>query len=89
MPNSELTKSTVHNLTYPAPQMRVRVDVRVGYNTDITKVREVMIHEANRYEKVIDKPAPYFAFLSFGDSALDVALFLPGESFRGAVGNRL
>ena len=75
VPNAELTKTTIHNVTYPHPQVRVRVDVGVGYDSDMNKVREVMLDEARQHPKVLSHPAPVFAFLSFGDSSLDVALF--------------
>jgi len=75
VPNSELTKSTIHNITYPHPQVRVRVDVGVSYDSDIGRVRDVMLLAAEEHPKVLDEPKPYFAFLSFGDSALDVALY--------------
>jgi small-conductance mechanosensitive channel len=54
--------------------MRVKIDVGVGYNSDVAKVREVMLDEAKRHNKVLKTPEPRFRFLGFGDSSLDVSL---------------
>lgn len=74
VPNAELMKSTVHNLTYPHPKLRVQVDVGVGYDSDIDQVRRVMLDEAEQHPVVIDDPPPSFIFLEFGDSSLNVSL---------------
>lgn len=74
VPNSELTKSTVHNLSYPQPETRIRVDVGVGYGEDLDKVRDVMLDEAAQHADILEEPVPQFRFLNFGDSALDVSL---------------
>lgn len=74
VPNAELIKSTIHNITYPRPQVRVVVDVGVGYASDIGKVRKVMLDEAAKHSDVLSDPPPEFFFLNFGDSSLDVSL---------------
>lgn len=74
VPNAELIKSTVHNITYPFPRVRVVVDVGVSYDSDIDKVRGVMLGEAARHANVLKEPPPEFFFLNFGDSSLDVSL---------------
>lgn len=74
VPNAELIKSTVHNITYPMPRVRVVVDVGVGYDSDINKVRKAMLDEAHKYANVMKEPEPEFYLLSFGDSSLDVSL---------------
>ena len=74
VPNAELMKSTVHNLTYPAPRLRVQIDVGVGYDSDMEQVRRVMLGEAARHQAIIDDPPPSFFFLEFGDSSLNVSM---------------
>ena len=73
-PNAELMNSTVHNLTYPFPQIRIVVDVGVSYSTDLKLVRDIMLELASKHDKVVKNPAPEFVFLNFGDSSLDVSL---------------
>ncbi len=74
VPNAELMKSTIHNLTYPAPEIRVRVDVGVSYSSDLDHVKEIMMAEADKHPNVMKDPPPEFRFLKFGDSSLDVSL---------------
>lgn len=74
VPNAELIKSTIHNITYPMPMVRVVVDVGVGYDSDMKKVREIILEEAARHSDVLTDPEPEFFFLNFGDSSLDVSL---------------
>ncbi|UCC45219.1 MAG: mechanosensitive ion channel, partial [Candidatus Zixiibacteriota bacterium] len=74
VPNSELIKATVHNITYPAPRVRVVIDVGVDYGSDMSLVREVMLDEASKHDTVLKDPAPQFFFLNFGDSSLDVSM---------------
>lgn len=74
VPNAELIKSTVHNVTYPQPHVRVMIDVGVDYSSDINQVRDLMLAVADENKQILDQPAPDFLFLSFGDSSLDVSL---------------
>ena len=74
VPNAELMKSTVHNLTYPYPRLRVQIDVGVGYDSDMELVRKVMLDEAAKHPIVINDPPPSFFFLEFGDSSLNVSM---------------
>jgi len=74
VPNAELVKSTVHNITYPAPRVRVVIDVGVGYDSDIAQVRDAMLEEAARHSNILAEPEPKFFFMNFGDSSLDVSL---------------
>ena len=74
VPNAELVKSTVHNITYPAPWVRVVIDVGVGYGSDIAQVREAMLREAAQHPNILAEPEPKFYFVNFGDSSLDVSL---------------
>lgn len=98
VPNAELMKSTIHNLSYPHPKLRVQIDVGVGYDSDMDQVRRVMLDEAARHPVVIDDPSPSFFFLEFGDSSLNVSMrcwvadvseqFLTASELREQVLNR-
>ncbi len=75
VPNAELMKSTVHNVTYPYPEIRVRIDVGVSYNSDMDQVKRVMLDEAQKNPMILNDPEPFFRFLEFGDSSLNVSMF--------------
>ncbi len=91
VPNAELMKSTVHNITYPYPESRVRIDVGVSYSSDMNLVRRVMLEEASRHPKVLAEPAPFFRFLEFADSSLNVSMFcrVPDVLDQYVVGSEL
>ncbi len=74
VPNAELIKSTVHNLTYPVPLVRVVIEVGVGYESDMDKVRDVMLDVAAKHSNVLEDPEPQFLLWAFGASSLDVVL---------------
>ncbi|UCG61832.1 MAG: mechanosensitive ion channel family protein [Candidatus Zixiibacteriota bacterium] len=91
IPNAELMKSTVHNITYPYPESRVRIDVGVSYESDMTLVRQVMLDEASKHPQVLSEPAPFFRFLEFADSSLNVSMFcrVPDVLDQWLVGSEL
>ena len=69
MPNGELTNTSIIN--YSKEKLR-RVDFEftVAYNTDIDKVKQILLDISNRHELILKDP-PVFARLSkHGDSAL-------------------
>jgi small-conductance mechanosensitive channel len=74
VPNSDLVKSTITNISYPYEEIRVKVTVGVAYGSDIKQVKEVLISAAKEHPAVLDKPAPKSHFLNFGDSSLDFNL---------------
>ena len=74
VPNAELIKSTVHNITYPLPRVRVVIDVGVSYSSNLDRVREIMFEEADKDPLVLKEPKPLFFFLNFGESSLEVSL---------------
>lgn len=74
-PNSELTKREIHNLSYPSPDIQVKVSVGVAFGSDVEKVRQVMIDETERHPRVMKSPPPSFSLDQFGQSALEVSVF--------------
>lgn len=75
IPNSDLCNSTVINLVRPTTVIQGRITVGVGYESDVDRVKEVMLELARNNAEVVDDPAPLVLFISFGDSALNM-LFL-------------
>ena len=74
VPNSELMKSTIHNVTYPFPEIKFKIEVGVGYDSDMALVKKVVLDEASKEENVLNDPAPIFRFEEFGDSSLNVVV---------------
>ena len=74
VPNAERVKATVHNITYPDPHIRVTIDVGVSYGSDMNLVQKLLLDAAANHKNVLTKPAPYYLFLDYGASSLDVSL---------------
>lgn len=72
VPNAEIVKEKVVNLSYPDSIIRVLVYAGVAYGTDIEKVKSIMEQVCRDHPKVLDDPAPSAYFLEFGDSSLNL-----------------
>jgi len=71
VPNETLLKTTFTNLTH-FPVRRLDLQVRVGMNEDVERVREVLMEVARANPLCLDEPQPLFIFKGFGDSMLEI-----------------
>jgi len=74
MPNAEIVKGKIVNLSYPEPQIRVVIYIGVAYGSDLQRVKDIMIQICEAHPEVLDDPPPEAYFLEFGDSALNFRL---------------
>jgi len=81
IPNSELCNTTLINLAFPDVRAKGRVNVGVGYGSDVEKVKGILIDTALGVPEVLREPAPEAFFVSFGDSALNMSLFFWVEDY--------
>ena len=70
IPNETLIKSQSTTVTR-FPIRRLTLPVSVSYNSDITRVMEVLKEVANQNPHCLDEPEPLILFDKFGDSSLD------------------
>lgn len=82
IPNNELAKSTIINISFPNGHTRVLVEVGVAYGSDISAVREIMLRVASEHPLVSKEFPPEFGFMGFGDSALNVRLAAIVQDYR-------
>ncbi|HEY6007384.1 MAG TPA: mechanosensitive ion channel domain-containing protein [Geobacteraceae bacterium] len=75
IPNSDLCNSTVVNMAFPDVRAKGRVNVGVGYGSDVEAVKTLLVAIALDVPEVLREPPPEAYFISFGDSALNMALF--------------
>lgn len=81
IPNSELCNSTLINLAFPDVKAKGRVNVGVGYDSDVEKVKGILVDTALGVPEVLHDPAPEAFFVSFGDSSLSMSLFFWVEDY--------
>ncbi len=84
IPNNEIVKSQIINITYPNINTRVLVEVGVAYGTDVKKVRDIVLGIANQHPLVLKDFQPELNLMSFGDSAVNVRLSVRTEDYRNA-----
>jgi potassium efflux system protein len=74
IPNSELITQVVKNRTHTDTFARVAVTLGVAYDSDVAKVRDVLLEIAKAHPHVMQSPAPSVLLTGFGDSAINFEL---------------
>lgn len=74
IPNSELITGVVKNWTHANTLSRVVVRIGVGYDSDVEKVRSILIEIAAAHPQLMTSPAPVVFLTSIADSAINFEL---------------
>jgi potassium-dependent mechanosensitive channel len=74
IPNQDFITGVVKNMTHGNPIGRIIVKLGVGYDSDMDRVREMLLEIARAHPQVLRAPAPSVFFIGFGVLALDVEL---------------
>ncbi|HVK60084.1 MAG TPA: mechanosensitive ion channel family protein [Bdellovibrionales bacterium] len=75
IPNETLVKSNIINYTY-FPVRRADITVGVSYSADLKRVEEILREVARSHPFCLTEPEPVFAINGFGDSAINVQIFV-------------
>lgn len=84
IPNNEIVKSRLVNITYPNSLTRVIVEVGVAYGSDINKVKEILLSVANNDETCSQQMPPEVFLINFGESSLDMRLVARTDDYKNA-----
>jgi small-conductance mechanosensitive channel len=74
VPNSDFINTAVTNWTANDPDVRIGIDVGVGYSADPAVVRSILLEEAERHPQVLKDPKPDVVFTGYGDNSLNFVL---------------
>jgi potassium-dependent mechanosensitive channel len=74
IPNSELITQVVKNRTHTDTFARVAVPIGVAYDSDVAKVRDILLEIAKAHPHVMQSPAPTVFLTGFGESAINFEL---------------
>ena len=85
VPNAELCNSILINQSFPDLRAKGRVNIGVAYGSDVEAVKRILVEVALAVPEVMRNPEPEAFFLSFGDSALNLALFFWVEDYTRVV----
>ncbi len=82
LPNKTITSSVVMNYTQN-PLRRLRIDIGVDYDTDVSKVKEILIDLANNDNRILLEPTPVAYLTAFQASSINISLrcFVPNEIY--------
>jgi len=76
IPNSIMSTTKIINQSAPEPRYRIRLDVGVGYDSDLRLVGKTLLAVAEQNHALADKPLPRVRVRSFGDSAINFQLLV-------------
>ncbi len=82
VPNSELIKTRIVNYSFPAPAVRVVVEVNVAYGSDIAKVKKILLDLARAHPDVLKDPAPEVNLMKLEETGLQFKLFCRVALFK-------
>ena len=74
IPNSELITGVVKNWTHANTLSRVVVRIGVGYDSDVEKVRAILLEIAGGHQHLMTSPGPVVFLTSIADSAINFEL---------------
>ena len=75
IPNSELCNTTIINLAFPDLRSKGKVTVGVAFGSNVEKVKGLLIAASADIPEILQDPQPEAFFVSYGESALNMALF--------------
>jgi small-conductance mechanosensitive channel len=74
LPNETLITSPVINHSLNDKNNRLFLPIQVAYDSDLERVREIMLAAADQHPRVLETPAPTVFLKHFGESGIDMEL---------------
>ena len=74
VPNASILANSLINKTYSDQMGRVEIKVGVDYNSDINKVKAILLEIAGEDPEVLNSPPPSLQFTDLGDNSLNFQL---------------
>jgi len=87
IPNEILMTQEVENWSFSDRNVRVRIPVGVGYETDLKLAQKLMLQAATESPRVLKNPPPNVWLTSFGDYAVEHEILAWISDPEGGVGN--
>lgn len=75
VPNAELISNKLTNWTFYDRLRRVKVEIRVPFDTDIENVSILLLKAANAIPEVMKKPKAYLNFKGIGTSYMEITVY--------------
>jgi len=75
VPNGELVSNKLTNWTFTNRLRRIKVEVRVPFDTDMEVLSNLLLETANSIPEVMKKPKAYLNYKGIGQSAMEMDLY--------------
>ncbi|MGM9475471.1 mechanosensitive ion channel family protein [Pedobacter sp. GSP4] len=75
MPNGDLLNAHLINWSLGGNRKRISINVNVAYNSDLQKIRAVLMDVLSQEERIIKSPAPAVQYEQFADSAIGIKIY--------------
>lgn len=82
VPNTDLVKSKIQNMTYPDYVSRVLVDVEVAYDTNIDLAKTILIDIAKSHPLTLQEFEPVVFITNFAQSGIELRLVCRTADYR-------
>ncbi|MFT6106135.1 MAG: small-conductance mechanosensitive channel [Rickettsiales bacterium] len=87
VPNEDFITNKVTNWTYNNNRGRIDIDLKISYDSDIKKAKEIILKSASEHPRCLKYPAPEFYVTEFSDNGIElVTLFWIGDVSGGRRG---
>ena len=87
IPNENLMTQEVENWSYSDRNVRVRIPVGVGYDSDLALAQSLMLRAATECPRVLRDPQPNVWLIGFGESRVDHEILVWISDPQGGVSN--
>jgi len=75
VPNHKLVNEKVINWNHVDDKVRFQIDIGVAYGSDSGLIKKLLLQAVKNNPYVLDYPAAFIRFQSFGESSLDFSLY--------------
>ncbi|MEO8574201.1 MAG: mechanosensitive ion channel domain-containing protein [Pyrinomonadaceae bacterium] len=76
VPNSKFIEENVVNWSFENQSVRFRVPVGVAYDSDLNRVKKILLEIAAENTDVLTEPKPAVRLIEFGDSSINIQLWV-------------
>ncbi|HKY80255.1 MAG TPA: mechanosensitive ion channel domain-containing protein [Sphingobium sp.] len=87
IPNENLMTQEVENWSYSDRNVRVRIPVGVGYDSDLKLAQDLMLRAAQQSPRVLRNPKPNVWLTGFGENRVEHDILVWISDPEGGVGN--
>ncbi len=85
IPNTKLSSAIIKNYDSGDPSFSVKIPIGVSYDSDLDKVSKIVMQVAMELHSKMDEinkdSQPSFKFRAFGESSIDLAVYLRGNKY--------